>query len=147
MSKEVITFKKDSSISDVAKTFYERKISGAPVLDNDKTVGMITSADIYGKLNQDLVKLNINVFDPRSVSIGLLQANSNDSLKSVFDGFLNKKVEEMMRGELVSVDPEASLFDATKRMDENNITKLPVIKDDSLLGIITREDIVKAFIE
>jgi predicted transcriptional regulator len=147
MSPNVISFSKDDAVSDVVKTFYDRKISGAPVVEQGRVCGVITSADIYAKINEKLIELNINVFDPRSVVIGLLQTHGDDKMGKAFESFLKTKVSGIMGDKLISIDSQAPLFDAIKLMDDNNITKLPVIDKKKLVGIITKEDVVRGFVD
>jgi len=49
-SEELITVAPDDPIEQVALLMRERKVSGLPVLDNDKLVGIITESDIFAVL-------------------------------------------------------------------------------------------------
>lgn len=49
-SEELITVAPDDPIEQVALLMRERKVSGLPVLDNDKLVGVITESDIFAVL-------------------------------------------------------------------------------------------------
>ncbi|MCX7716128.1 MAG: CBS domain-containing protein [Endomicrobia bacterium] len=47
MTKDVITVKEETSVLELAKILYENKISGVPVVDeNRKVVGVVTERDI-----------------------------------------------------------------------------------------------------
>ena len=43
--------------------------------------------------------------------------------------------------------PDTPLVKAAQLMLENNISTLPVMDDDKLVGIITESDILRAFVE
>lgn len=43
----------------------------------------------------------------------------------------------------VVVEPESTLFFAANMMKENRITRLPVVKDEAVVGIITRGDLLQ----
>ena len=47
MRRAVITVDADTSVVDVARLMLTQKISGLPVVDNGKLVGMITESDIF----------------------------------------------------------------------------------------------------
>lgn len=47
MSKQVISIEQTASIAEVAAIMLEKKISGVPVTDNGKLVGMITESDLF----------------------------------------------------------------------------------------------------
>jgi len=50
-------------------------------------------------------------------------------------------VKEIMTKKVVTIEPDKKLEDAVKLMTENKIKKLPVVKDEKLVGIITCSDI------
>ena len=45
----------------------------------------------------------------------------------------------------IVVPPEAPAEEAARRMLQNRISCLPVMRDETLVGIVTRTDIVAAF--
>ncbi len=47
MSKQVISIEQTATIAEVAAIMLEKKISGVPVTDNGKLVGMITESDLF----------------------------------------------------------------------------------------------------
>jgi CBS domain-containing protein len=53
------------------------------------------------------------------------------------------KVSEVMTSPLKVIDPEASIKEAARRMVKKKIRRLPVIKDNKLVGIITAADFAK----
>ena len=54
------------------------------------------------------------------------------------------KVEEAMTAEVVMVDSNISVEDASEIMTKKKIKKLPVIEGDNLVGIVTAMDLVAA---
>jgi CBS domain-containing protein len=56
---------------------------------------------------------------------------------------LNIKVSEVMTTPLRVIDPEAPLKEAARRMVNKGIRRLPVIKDNKLVGIITATDFAR----
>ncbi len=53
------------------------------------------------------------------------------------------KVSEVMTTPLKVIDPEAPIKEAARRMVNRRIRRLPVIKDNKLVGIITAADFAK----
>lgn len=51
-----------------------------------------------------------------------------------------KHLIELKGGNLITIDPNSSVFDAIKIMADNHIGALPVMEDDKLVGIITERD-------
>jgi CBS domain-containing protein len=55
----------------------------------------------------------------------------------------NSKVSEVMTRPLKVIDPEAPIKEAARRMVNRRIRRLPVIKDNKLVGIITAADFAR----
>ena len=55
----------------------------------------------------------------------------------------HKKVFEVMSSPLITVDSEETIWEAAEIMKEKGIHKLPVMKEEQIIGIITTTDIVK----
>ena len=53
------------------------------------------------------------------------------------------KISEIMSTPLRVIDPDASLKEAARRMVRKRIRRLPVIKDNKLVGIITATDFAR----
>jgi CBS domain-containing protein len=53
------------------------------------------------------------------------------------------KVSEIMTTNLVTVDPESSLKDAARLMSNHKIRRLPVVKQNRLVGIVVASDFVR----
>jgi len=56
---------------------------------------------------------------------------------------VNTKVSEVMSKSLITVDPDASLKEAARLMSSNMIRRLPVSKDNKLIGIVVAADFVR----
>jgi CBS domain-containing protein len=56
---------------------------------------------------------------------------------------LDVKVIEVMTKTLITVDPDASLKDAARLMSTNKIRRLPVLKNNKLVGIVVASDFVR----
>lgn len=57
------------------------------------------------------------------------------------------KVKKMMSKRLVTVSPDKKVEEAAKLMAEKQIKKLPVVKGQDLVGMITQTDIVASSFE
>ena len=56
---------------------------------------------------------------------------------------VNTKVSEVMTTPLKVIDPDAPIKEAARRMVNRKIRRLPVIKDNKLVGILTAADFAK----
>ena len=56
------------------------------------------------------------------------------------------KVQEAMTRPAITISPYSSVAEAARLMSEHGINRLPVVKDGELVGIVTRTDLVRAFV-
>ena len=54
MQPDIHTVSPNMTLQDVDKIFYNKKISGAPVIDNEKLIGVVSRTDISHQLTTDL---------------------------------------------------------------------------------------------
>jgi|Deesub1362A_J573_1020465.scaffolds.fasta_scaffold00166_16 CBS domain-containing protein len=58
----------------------------------------------------------------------------------------NSTIEKIMVKEVVTISSHASLLEAAKKMDENDIGCIIIIEDNSPVGIVTEKDFLKKVI-
>ncbi|MGA2386846.1 MAG: CBS domain-containing protein [Candidatus Bathyarchaeia archaeon] len=56
---------------------------------------------------------------------------------------LDTKVSEIMTKPIVTVDPDVSIKEAARLMSSNKIRRLPVLKQNKLVGIVVATDLVR----
>ncbi len=84
---------------------------------------------------------HIPVVDEKGRVVGIV--TSWDMAAAIAEG--KKELSDVMTRDVITIEPEASVEEAAKKMDEHNISCLPVVEDDNkLVGIITRGDITEA---
>jgi len=137
MTKDVLTVNINSNVEEVAQLLINHKISGVPVVNNGKLVGIISEGDLVFQQKELRAPAFITLFD------GILQIGRQkfyDEIKK----FSAYKVEDLMTKEVISVKLETEVNQIATIMINKNINRLPVIdNDDKVLGIISRHDIIK----
>jgi len=137
MTKDVFTVDIDSNVDEVAHLLINHKISGVPVVDKGKLVGIISEGDLVFQQKELRAPAFITLFD------GILQVGRQqfyDEIKK----FSAYKVEDLMTKDVITVKAEAELNQIATIMINKNINRLPVVDNDNkILGIISRHDIIK----
>jgi len=149
MSQRVVCLSPEDTIFDAAKLFSKLKIHGAPVVENEKLVGILTVSDIirfiYIKVS-DLPTISMPGFS--KVMMALLKTLAlNKKFKEELKKITSVKVREIMSPNPVTVSTSASFLDVARIMDEKNIHRLPVVRRKKLVGIVTGTDLMKVLIE
>ena len=118
MTTKLITFSPDDSILDVMEKFAKHRISGGPVLDgNGFLVGIISEADCMKQISES---------------------------RYFNQPILDKSVEKFMTKTVETIPHDISIFDAAGIFAQHNRRRLPVMRNDILVGQISRKDIVVA---
>jgi CBS domain-containing protein len=126
----------EQTVEDVIKLFAESGISGAPVVEDGKLVGIVTEGDL---IFQDAEIKAPGFLDILGGIIPLGDWNEyrQEALKSA-----GVTVDEVMTKDVLTVGPDSSLADAATIMAEKRIKLLPVAEDERLRGVVTRMDIL-----
>lgn len=139
MSKDVISIGPDNKVKDALNLLFKLKISGLPVINTKgKLVGMFTEKDILSNILPSYID---------RVGGFIYEENPKSINKKIHD--LGKlTVSEIMRKEVVSIDEDTSLCEVARLMLTQKIRRIPIIdKEKKVMGIVAREDIVKAYVK
>jgi CBS domain-containing protein len=137
MTRKVLTIGPEAPIKDVAKILVTNRISGLPVCDIEGHVlGVISEGDILYK-----------EYDPTEGHRGgpLAWISSGSSR---FPGYTKSRAlaaRAAMTAPAITIAPHESVSEAARIMAGRGVNRLPVVKDDRLVGIVTRADLVRAF--
>jgi len=141
MVSPVITVKSNNTLEHVAKIMIKNRIGCLPVVDNEgKMLGIITEAEFTAeKSTFPFSRVNA----PKLFGKWMLKENIEDMYKSA----KTMKAEEIMNTSYVYVDKDDSVFDLLNTMIDNNVFRMPILKDGKPVGIITRHDLLKLIID
>ena len=130
------TLRPDETVEGVIKLFAESGISGAPVVDNGRLVGLVTEGD--------LIFRDADIKAPGFLDIlgGLIPLGSWDEYRKEALKSAGVTVDEVMTRELITISPDASLAEASTLMADKRVKILPVAEGDALHSVITRMDIL-----
>jgi len=149
MKKDVIKFNELDKIVDVAQSFRDNKISGAPVVDeNNKVVGVISEGDVMRLLEVHSSKINLILPAPLDlIELPLRMKYELDEIAEDMQRAGSTVIDQIMTKKVVKIGPDASISDAAELMDSRKVKRLPVVNDDGkLIGIVTRGDIIGAMV-
>lgn len=135
MTSLVVTMHPDDAIHEAAARLSRNRISGGPVLEDGKVVGVVSEADLIRAI---LPPVQVDRHDSVLDALALLF-----KAKPLTPGH-GKTIGDVMSTIVVSVGPDESVWTAATLMDHRGVKRLPVVDHDGyLLGIISRADLVK----
>jgi CBS domain-containing protein len=132
MTQDVATVAPDTDLRDLAALLVQKRISGVPVVEGGRVVGVVSERDI-------LFKERPSDGLSRSVLAWLMD-----------EGDLTLKIDartarEAMTSPPVTIGPARNVADAAAIMLDENVSRLPVVDHGLIVGIVTRHDLVRAF--
>ena len=117
------TVSPDDPLSLAAGILRENRFHHLPVVEGDRLVGILSDTDM------------------RNAWLAAMPAEGGGRQPG------DRAVREVMRTEVWSVTPEDSVEDALLVLTRENFGALPVLSADRLVGIITRADLLNAFVD
>ena len=136
METEWPTLGRESTVEEAIKLFTEARISGAPVVEGNRLVGIITEGDLIFRDAEVKAPGFLDILGG-IVPLGNIEEYRREALKSA--GVI---VGEVMTDDPVTVSPEATLAETATLMAERRKKILPVVEGERLIGVITRMDIL-----
>ena len=136
MQKDWPTLGPDATVEEAIKLFAEKRVSGAPVVADGYLRGIVTEGD--------LIFRDADVRSPGFLDIlgGIIPLGSTEEYRREALKSAGVTVDEVMTGEVVTVDPDATLAEAATVMAEDRKKILPVVEGNRLVGVVTRMDIL-----
>jgi CBS domain-containing protein len=136
MTKDVITVTPHTSIEKAAKIMLQTRISGLPVMDDaGKLVGIVSESDF---LRRD----EIGTGRKRAAWLQFFMGPGRAASEFVHER--GRKVEDVMTPDPIAVDEQTPLQDLVRLMEKNDIKRLPVMSGTTLMGIVTRSNLLQA---
>jgi len=83
----------------------------------------------------------IPIVDDDNVVVGIV--SERDFVRTVADITTSKPVNKYMSDKVVTASPDISVGEATRTMIEKGFRRIPIVKEDVLLGIVTASDVMR----
>jgi CBS domain-containing protein len=129
MTLEVQTVKPRDSVARARSVLEECRINQLPVVKDGKLAGIVTDRDLRDAVN--------------TVATSAKLAGMAEEAPEAPDQI---PVEAVMTSNVMTLSPHSSVVTAAELMRRERIGGVPIVDGDSLVGIITRSDILEAFV-
>src|SRR5918997_5537622 len=124
------------TVESAIKLFAETGVSGAPVVDDGKLVGIITEGDLIFR-DADVKAPGFLDILGGMIPLGNWDEYRDEALKSA-----GVTVDEVMTSQVIMIHPDATLAEASTLMADKKVKILPVTEEGTFRGVITRMDIL-----
>ena len=122
MTRDVVLLAADMTAEMALRRLDQKAVSGAPVVDHGRVVGVITRRDL-------LV--------PTLLDEGRARGR--------WTRLTGLRVNDLMSGEPVTAEPDCPLVQAVRTMLDHGVNRLPVVdRAGRPIGVLTRDDVLRA---
>lgn len=142
MSREVHTVALETSVSELAKLLSTSNINGAPVVDSaGKLLGVVTENDLIFQKKKVHIPTVVTILD------SFFYLENPDKMEKEMLKIAGITVSDIYTNPCITVTENTPIEEIATIMAEQNIHTLPVVKEDLLVGIIGKKDIIKTLIK
>ena len=136
MTRSVITIAPDSTILDAASTMLKHHVSGLPVVDAaGRLVGIVSEGDF-------IRRSEIGTQRKRGRWLNFLLGAGVTATNYVHEH--GRKVSEVMTADPITVAEDETLETIVTSMETNGVKRLPVMRGNKLVGIVSRANLLQA---
>lgn len=113
MTRQPITTKPETTLLDCAKVMVKKRVGSVILVEGKRFVGFVSHRDILW---------------------AMIKKSQKDLSKI--------KAKDISPRKLVTISPNATIHDAMDKMKKSKYTRLPVVQNGNLVGMLTNKDIL-----
>jgi CBS domain-containing protein len=138
MTQSVVSVRRITPLREVAQLLIHNGISGVPVVDEDGTVlGVVSEGDLLVK------EQGPNAIHHRTLARFLGESAESRAQLVKLEAVT---AAEAMSSPAVTIAPGRPIHEAAAIMTSRRVNRLPVVDDGRLVGIVSRADLVRAYV-
>ena len=134
MKRNVLTVAPSTPLREVARLLSENGISGVPVVEHGKVLGVVSETDIVAKERGPVVHRGRRA-----------KWFAREPKRADTERFAARTADEAMTAPAITIESWRTAADAAALMLDRRVHRLPVLEDGKLVGIVSRADLVSAF--
>jgi len=121
MTKPVTTLSPGATVAELEDLFERYDYNSFPVVEDGRLVGIVTKFDFLRNF----------IF-------------TTETVLPHYKELMQRRIGEIMRRQVATVDPDMALTRVLQMMVDMSTKSFPVVSDGKVIGIISREDIIRA---
>jgi CBS domain-containing protein len=136
MTRNVVSVQPETTILQAADLMLQHRISGLPVVDSDgRVVGIVTEGDFLRRIETGTQRQR-----PRWVELLV----GPGRLAEEYVRSSSRRIEDVMTQPVQTIGEDTPVGDVVELMERRRIKRLPVLRGDKLVGIVSRANLLHA---
>jgi CBS domain-containing protein len=136
MTRNVVSVQPETTILQAADLMLQHRISGLPVIDSDgRLVGIVTEGDFLRRIETGTQRQR-----PRWVELLV----GPGRLAEEYVRSSSRRIEDVMTQPVQTIGEDTPVGDVVELMERRRIKRLPVLRGDKLVGIVSRANLLHA---
>ena len=135
MTRQVIAVAPDTPVWEVAKLMVDQRISGVPVMDHGKLVGILSENDLARR---------IELGTDKTRSSWLQFFTSEDTILTEYVHARGQIAGDVMTAKVVTVTRDTPIKDIAEILETRHIKRVPVVDGGQVVGIVSRANLIQA---
>jgi CBS domain-containing protein len=136
MTAEVVVAEPDTSVNLVARLMAGRDISGIPVVEEGRLVGIVTELDLIVRNTRLEPPAFFALLDAR------IPLETPGHYRERMRHMLGTLARDVMTEKVVTIGPDEELESLAEIMVKQRVNPIPVVEGTRLVGIASRSDII-----
>jgi CBS domain-containing protein len=141
MTTDPITVQPSMSVTDAARLMVDKGIGALPVVEGNKLVGLVTEGDLIMKDIRLEYPTYIHLLDGF-----IMYPPSTTRFEHELKKAVAATVADVMTREPHSVQAGSSVEDVATLLVDRDVSRLPVLDGDELVGIVTKSDVLRSIV-
>jgi CBS domain-containing protein len=136
MTSPVVSIEPDTSVTQAIRIMLQRHISGLPVVDQDgRLTGIVTEGDLLRRAETGTERTR-----PRWLEFLVGPGRLADEYTRTH----GRKVTDVMTADPQTVTEDTPLEEVVKLMEKRRIKRVPVVRGETVVGIVSRANLLHA---
>jgi CBS domain-containing protein len=136
MTREVVAADPATTVNLVARLMADRGISGVPIIEDGRVVGIVTELDLIVRNTRLEPPAFFQLLDAR------IPLETPSHYRERLRHMLGTLARDVMTEKVVTVGPDEDLEALAELMVRRRVNPVPVVEDGRLVGIVARSDII-----
>ncbi|MGV8082207.1 MAG: CBS domain-containing protein [Coriobacteriia bacterium] len=141
MTPDPVTVGREVSVTDAARIMVENRIGALPVVERGRLIGLVTEGDLIVKDIRLEYPTYIHLLDGF-----IMYPPSTARFEHELKKAVAATVGDVMTEEPVTVQVSASIEEAATILVDEDVSRLPVLDGDKLVGIVSKSDVLRSIV-